>query len=518
MARSNHGSARVCTARSNTLPDMATAAADLRALIASRHNVILVDTRDEASLRATVAEVSRAMQLPVWVWTAADGLGVANTPAQTNTRSPDHALAFLRDLDRPALAVLLDAGQVLDDAVATRLLKDLAATAGGPTVIATGMGGSVPETLDGLAVQWILPPPNRSEMALVVQRLLDSLPRMGLRMEVSDPRRLVDAVLGLTPHEAERVLLMQAVVDGRLDDSDAAAAHQARAELLSEGPLDLIDPDVTFADVAGLAALKTWLTQRARGFEPAARDFGLDPPRGVLLTGVPGCGKSLIARAVAGTWGMALAALDVGRLHGSLVGESEGRLREALTAAEAMAPVVLWIDEIEKAFSHGEQNDGGVSQRVLGVLLRWLQERQDGVFVVATSNDVTALPPEVTRRGRFDELFFVDLPDPLERRSIVAHHLAVRRRDPAAFDLAVLSTASDGFSGAEIESAITSALYGAFSRGADLDTKALAAELAQTVPLSVNRAEDISRLRQWAVGRARPAGGSPPPTTQAMAP
>lgn len=490
--------------------------ADLRALIASRHNLILVDTRDEESLRTVVSDVARQLQMPVWEWTPAAGLSVPHSPPQTNTRSPDQALAFLRDLGRPMVALLLDANPILDDPVATRMLKDLAVGTAGQTLVATGLGPPVPAALEGLAIPWVMPPPDREQMSLVVQRLMVSLPHMGLRMEVSDPRRLVDAVLGLTPREAEQVLLQQAVVDGRLDDSDAAAAQRARAELLSEGPLDLIDPDVTFADVAGLAALKSWLTQRARGFEPAAKEFGLDAPRGVLLTGVPGCGKSLIARAIAGTWGMALAALDAGRLHGSLVGESESRLRQALAAAEAMTPVVLWIDEIEKAFADGEQNDGGVSQRVMGVLLRWLQERPDGVFVVATSNDVTSLPPEVTRRGRFDELFFVDLPDPLERQAILAHHLTTRRRDPGAFDLSALAAQSDGFSGAEIESAITSALYSAFERGVDLDSDSLASELIRTVPLSVNRAEDITALRQWAVGRARPAGGTPPPTTPAM--
>lgn len=505
-------------ATSNTLPNVAQAAADLRALIASRHQLILAQTRDESALMAAVTEAGRQLQLPLWQWTPAAGLSVPGTPAQTNTRSPDQALTFLRDLGRTALVTLLDAGQIMTDPVAVRLLKDLATTRGGPTLVVTGLGPAVPEELEGVAISWVLPPPDRAEMAAVVRRLSVTLPRMGLRMEVADPNRLVDAVLGLTPAEAERVLLQQAVVDGRLDDSDAVAAQRARAELLSEGPLDLVDPDVTFDDVAGLMALKAWLRQRARGFEPAAREFGLDAPRGVLLTGVPGCGKSLIARAIAGSWGMALAALDVGRLHGSLVGESESRMRQALTAAEAMAPAVLWVDEIEKAFSGGEQNDGGVSQRVLGVLLRWLQERADGVFVVATSNDVTALPPEVTRRGRFDELFFVDLPDPLERQAVIAHHLTARRRDPARYDLATLAAAAEGFSGAEIESAVTSALYEAYSRGVDVDTAGLAAEFAATVPLSVTRAEDIARLRQWAVGRARPAGGSPPPLTAPVAP
>lgn len=469
-------------------------------------------TRDETSLRATAAEAAQLCRLPLWEWTAAEGLRVPGSPAQTNTRTPDQALAFLRDLGRPAVALFLDAQGLVDDPVALRLLKDLAADPAGPTLLLAGLTPAVPAPLAGVTVEWTVPPPDRDEMALVVRRLLAQLPRLGLQLDVSDPRRLVDAVLGLTPREAERVLLQQAVVDGRLDDEDAARAMTARAELLSAGPLDLLDPDVSLADVAGLAALQAWLGQRARGFEPEARAFGLDAPRGVLLTGVPGCGKSLVARAIAGSWGMALACLDVGRLHGSLVGESESRMKEALTAAEAMAPVVLWVDEIEKAFPDASANDGGVSQRVLGLLLRWLQERPDGIFVVATCNDVSALPPELTRRGRFDELFFVDLPDAVEREGILAHHLAARRRDPASFDLTALAGASDGFSGAEIESAITAALYSAYSRGGELDTAVLVDEFSRTVPLSVTRAEDVATLRNWAAGRARPAGGSPPPT------
>ena len=496
---------------------MAAAASDLRALIASRHNVICAATRDEGALKSAAAEAARLCSLPLWQWDPATGLRVPGSPGQANTHDPAQALAFLSDLGRPAVVLLLDADGVLTDPVALRRLKDLAESPDGHTVILAAPKG-VPDELTSVGIRWSVPLPDREEMALVVRRLLVQLPRMGLHMAVTQPDKLIDAVIGLTPREAERILLQQAVVDGTLDDSDAEAALRARAELLSDGPLDLLDPDVTLEDVAGLAGLKAWLTQRQRGFEPAAREFGLAAPRGVLLTGVPGCGKSLVSRAIAGSWGMALAALDVGRLHGSLVGESESRLRQALAAAETMAPVVLWVDEFEKVFSDGEANDGGVSQRVLGMLLRWLQERPDGVFVVATSNDVTALPPEVTRRGRFDELFFVDLPDPLERRSILAHHLRNRRRDPAAFDLAMLSTACDGFSGAEIESALTSALYSAYSQGRDLDDAIVLDEFARTVPLSVTRGEDITALRHWAVGRARPAGGSPPPTGSPVAP
>lgn len=514
-ATAGHGSILALERPSGVLSTLriVSASADLQALIASRHPVLTVTTRDEDGLRTAVQQCAAALHLPVWLWTTADGLAVAGGPGQTGTREAAGALSFLRDLDRPFVALFLDGQPVLDDPVALRQLKHIAA-APSRTVLLAGLSAGIPDSLAGLAVPWTPPAPDRRQLRALLDRLLPTLPRLGLTVDVKDADGLVDAILGLTPQEAERVILQQAVVDRRLDDSDAAAAQQARAQLLSAGPLQLVDPDVTFADVGGLAALKQWLEKRSKGFQPQARTFGLEPPRGVLLAGVPGCGKSLVARAIAGSWRMPLASLDVGRLHGSLVGESEGRMREALAAATAMAPVVLWIDEIEKVFGEGEERDGGVAQRVLGVLLSWLQDRPDGVFVAATCNDVTALPPEVTRRGRFDELFFVDLPDPLERGSILAHHLRQRKRDPARFDLNALAAASEGFSGAELESAVTAALYTAFDAGRDLDTAVLLAELRQTVPLSVTRAEDVTALRRWASGRARPAGGWPPPRAQ----
>ena len=228
-------------------------------------------------------------------------------------------------------------------------------------------------------------------------------------------------------------------------------------------------------------------------------------PRGVLLTGVPGTGKSLIAKSIATSWGMALVAMDTGRLHGSFVGESEQRLSAALEAVEAMSPVVLWIDEIEKAFSSNRDSDGGASSRVLGVILRWLQERPDGVFVVATCNDVTALPPELTRRGRFDEIFFVDLPGPVEREAVLSAQLRNRGWDPGHFDLTPVIEVTEGFSGAELESVVVGGLYAAYAAGQTLSTEVLMAEARQTIPLAVLRSEDITAMRAWARGRAIPA-------------
>jgi SpoVK/Ycf46/Vps4 family AAA+-type ATPase len=246
----------------------------------------------------------------------------------------------------------------------------------------------------------------------------------------------------------------------------------------------------------GVAAL------RGRALEPEATRFGLEPPRGVLLTGVPGCGKSLVAKSLARSWGLPLVLLDPARLFGPYVGESERRLHASLRTVEAMAPVVLWIDEIEKGFPSGGEADAGVARRVLGSFLRWMQDRPPGVFVVATSNDVTALPPEFARKGRFDEVFFVDLPAEEERREIFRLHLTRRDRDPDAFDVSALAGATEGFSGAEIEAAVVGALYRAYAAGTDLTNAALLEEVAATLPLSRSRPEEIALLRGWAEAHA----------------
>lgn len=480
---------------------------DLRALLASRHGILFAHSRDEARLLTTISETAHEIGIPVWTWSAASGLRAEKTQAaQVNTEELRQAVAFVRDLKRPMVATLLDAGQILDDPVALRILKEIAAEAMAyRTVILTGMPPQIPDVLTGVAVNWSMRPPARSEVEQHVERTVQAL-RRSVRVTDLDMDRLVDAVLGLSNSEAERLIMREAITDGELSGEDAERIHRAKAEILSDdSPLDLMDADVTLSDVGGLENLKQWLAVRGRGFEPEAKQFGLTAPKGVLLVGVPGCGKSLVARAIAGTWGMALAALDSSRMHGSFVGESEKRIQRALDAAEAMSPVVLWVDEIEKAFSGTSDQDGGVSARVMSVLLKWLQDRPEGVFIVATSNDVTQLPPEMTRRGRFDEVFFVDLPTRSERLAILAHHLRSKNRDPARFNAQALADATEGFSGAEIESALTAALYLAFADGAELDTDRLVTELQQTVPLSRMRPEEIAQLRLWGRQHARGA-------------
>jgi SpoVK/Ycf46/Vps4 family AAA+-type ATPase len=320
---------------------------------------------------------------------------------------------------------------------------------------------------------------------------------------------MVTACLGLTLPEIERLIVRQAIDDQTLDAADVGGIARAKAELLADdGVLQLVPTSGDLDTVGGLDDLKRWLRLRARGFEPAAQDFGLEPPRGVLIAGVPGCGKSLTAKCVARSWSMPLVLLDPGAIFAMYVGESEERLRSALATVEAMAPVVLWVDEIEKGFAGGSSDaDAGTARRVIGTFLRWLQERPGGVFLVATCNDVDTLPPELLRRGRFDEVFFVDLPVPSERAAIIELHLRQRHRDPSLFDLTTLAAASDGFTGAELEAAVVGGLYRAFADGREVVTADVLEEIRRATPLSRTRAETIAALRAWARGRATPASG-----------
>ena len=502
---------------------------DLRLLLVSRHPLIVAAMEDESRFMAFVRRAAQLCGFPVWTWSVTQGLRRDGMTMQMGTQDPKQALAFIAAVTGAGVFVLNDIRPALADPSVARRIKEIALAARpGQSIVITGPTAEVPLELEGIALSWTLEPPSKEEVGALVRRVVADLTARSFAVAIGEPEvaGLVEAVQGLSLPEAERLILRAALADGALEVSDVAAVRSAKAELLeSDGVLELISTDVgDLDDVGGMDNLKKWLAIRGRGFEQGAKEFGLEPPRGVLLTGVPGCGKSLVAKTLARTWGMPLVLLDPGSIYGSFVGESEARLRSALDTVEAMAPVVVWVDEIEKGFAAGSgSGDSGVSQRVLGTFLRWMQERPPGVFLVATSNDVEKLPPELLRRGRFDEIFFVDLPRPDERRSVFELHLRKRRRDPAAFDIGALVGASDGFSGAEIEGAIVGAMYRAYSAGTELATQDVLTELAQTTPLSRTRAEDIVTMRMWAQGRATPAtsteeGQSDTPTSPTSPP
>ena len=323
-----------------------------------------------------------------------------------------------------------------------------------------------------------------------------------------DQDRLLANLKGLTLAEAEKVLTRLIVEDGRLDADDISRVIEAKRDLVEQDGLLEYQPSVQSLDqIADFTSLKEWLEKRRLFMADPQRavEFGLEFPRGVLLMGVPGCGKSLCAKAVAAAWALPLVKLDPSALYDKYIGETEQNFRKAMGSAERLAPLVLWIDEIEKAFAAGGDEDGGTSQRVLGTFLSWLQERRGDVFVVATANDVQRLPAELLRKGRFDETFFVDLPDEAARRAILEIHLRRRKQAPEGFDLAALARESEGYSGAELEQVVVSALYTAFSARAPLTTELLRDELRRMPSIASTAREKIAFLREWAAGRTVPA-------------
>jgi AAA+ superfamily predicted ATPase len=489
---------------------------DLRLLLVSRHPLLLVRIDDEARFLGVLRRAAADAGMALWTWSAARGLARDGMPAQPATAEISSALGFARELREPSVFVFLDVTSAFTEPTVVRRLKEFAlAGPAGQTIVLTGSDVPVPPELDGVALRWTLEPPPAAEVEALVRRVTGELAERGLAIALGDEgiHELTDAVRGISLPEAERLIVREVMAEGGLGPRDVIDIREAKAELLADdGVLELVPTDERGLEaVGGMERLKDWLRVRGRGFEADARTFGLDAPRGVLLTGVPGCGKSLIAKSLARAWDLPLVLLDPGSLYGSYVGESEARMRRALRTVEAMAPVVLWIDEIEKGFSSGRHvGDGGTSMRVLGSFLRWLQDRADGVFLVATCNDVGSLPAELLRRGRFDETFFVDLPDAAEREEILGLQLRRRGRDPHAYDLAALAELTGGFSGAELEGVVVAGLYRAFADGTDLTTEGLLAEVAATTPLARSRADEIEAMRGWARGRAVFAGLDPP--------
>jgi SpoVK/Ycf46/Vps4 family AAA+-type ATPase len=342
----------------------------------------------------------------------------------------------------------------------------------------------------------------------VVRSLRDRVPAK-VDLSKADLERLLGALSGLTLNQARQAVARAVLRDGMLGANDIPDILAAKAEMLGQdGLLEYFPAEDNAWELGGFAGLKAWLDRAKVGFTPEAAELGLPPPRGLLLAGVQGCGKSLAAKFVARSWGLALVKLDAGRLYSKWAGESERNFRRVIELSESMAPVVLWIDELEKSFASfgSSEYDGGTSQRIFATLLSWMQEKRRPVFLVATANDVFRLPPELMRKGRFDELFFVDLPSEAERKSILEIHLKRRKQDPAAFDLAGLVAASEGTSGAELEQAVVTSLYRSLHEKRQLDSAMLLAELKSTVPLSVTRREDVERLRELARGRFVPVG------------
>jgi hypothetical protein len=484
---------------------------ELRLLVNSRHPIITVETPEEERIESLLMGVATELDVPLYTWTITTGLARMKGAPMYNTDTPEQALTNIDLIHGDGIFILKDFARYCENDKICRRLRDLTEKFRGErrSIVITAASLQLPPDLLSDSVPFQIGLPTAEELLPTVRTAvieLSNANHIALELNADGMRQLAKNLLGLPQEEALRSLRLCILARRKIDESLLDAVLDAkRSALRGDGLLESVRRDKSFTDVSGLKRLRDWIDKRKSALTPEGQKFGLQPPKGILITGVQGCGKSLAARAVAGQWGFELARLDAGALYDKFVGESEKKLRKALDLAQKMAPMVLWIDEIEKAFASAGTSgdaDAGLSQRLLATLLTWMQDREGGVFLAATSNNITALPPEMLRKGRFDEIFFVDLPGADARQALFALHLAKRRRDAATFDLAVLSTASEGFSGAEIEQSIVSALYTAFEQKSQLTTEILLGEIRGTQPLSVTRAEDIQLIRDWAKTRA----------------
>jgi len=482
---------------------------DLEILLGSSVPIIVIESDEEARLLELFNRIIKNIPKSLFLWTVTEGLKRLDIdmPAQRHNSKPVELLNKIKMSRNEGIYVLLDFHPFLDDPLHVRLMKDIALLKGDTFhhIVLISHEIELPEELEKYSARFELSMPDRSQIEMMVRSEAKRCAKRnkGLRIVV-DKRffnQLVESLVGLPIDDARKLIKGAIDDDGALTESDLSNIMQAKFKLLDQGGVLSFEYDTAkFADVGGLEGLKQWLEFRREIFSGEVQNPGLESPKGIMLLGVQGCGKSLAAKAVAGTWGVPLLRLDFGSLYSKFYGESEKNLRESLKMAELMSPCVLWIDEIEKGISVGE-NDGGTSSRMLGTILTWMSENKEKVFIVATANDIEALPPELIRKGRLDEIFFVDLPDSHTREIIFRIHLDKREQDPVNFNIESLAENSAGFSGAEIEQAVVSSLYSTLAQKAALNESHLLDELAKTRPLSVVMAEKIGSLRAWAKNR-----------------
>jgi hypothetical protein len=499
-----------------TLTAGARFAADVSALLRARNPLLWIVTREEARAERVIFDAAAAAGYDVRCWDCATGVSQFDgRPIDARATDPGESLAMVRDTATRAVWILRDLPAWLRDPTIARAVRSLARSLPmQPRDMARAMvvitpSSEVPPELAGHAIVLDLPMPDRAEVAALLDSAIAALPEEMRESAAPNGTRdaAIDAAIGLSADEAQSTFARSLIVHRRIDP--ATVAQEKRRVIARERVLEWFEPLSGGLDaVGGLELLKGWLNGRRAAFSPAARAYGLPAPKGVLLVGVPGCGKSLTAKAIATAWGMPLLRLDLGALKSKFVGESEGNVRRALKVAETVAPCVLWLDEIEKALAGATQGaaDGGVSADALGAVLQWMQDRAGSVFVCATANDVSKLPPELLRKGRFDEVFFVDMPNMIERDAILRAALREHRCDVASVDVGTIAAAAADFTGAELAALIPDAMFAAFADGArPIVTTDLMRAVYSTVPLARTAGERVTALRQWANGRARPA-------------
>ncbi|MBJ7900627.1 MAG: AAA family ATPase [Cyanobacteria bacterium RI_101] len=490
---------------------------ELSILVQAQYPLIYLVTSEEERAEQAIARIAqqKTQHQRLFVWTVTRGFTEYGKGQQThhNTISPEAAIEWVVRQSEAGIFIFKDLHPFISAPAVTRWLRDAIASFKGTEKLILLMSPymEIPLELEKDVVVLDFPLPNLGELQSVLQRQLDKTRSRRAAPDVQE--KLLKAALGLTQDEAEKVYRKAHVKAGKLTETEVDIVLSEKKQLIRRnGILDYIEEDETLNAVGGLDELKRWLTQRSDAFTEKAREYGLPQPKGMLILGVPGCGKSLIAKTTSRLWSLPLLRLDMGRVYdGSMVGRSEANLRNALKTAESISPAILFIDELDKAFAGGAgsgDSDGGTSSRIFGSFLTWMQEKTSPVFVMATANRVERLPGEFLRKGRFDEIFFVDLPTPEERGAIFKIHLAKRRSDISRFDLEQLATVSDGFSGAEIEQAVIAAMYEAFAQEREFTQLDIIAAIKSTLPLSRTMMEQVTALRDWARQRARTASAS----------
>ena len=490
---------------------------ELNILIQAQYPLIYLVTAEEDRAEKEIAKIAQLKQQPrnMYVWTLTHGMvehGQART-TQHNTISPEAAIEWTTRHKEPAIFVFKDLHPFKDSPAVTRWLRDAIASFQGTQKVIVLMSPvqQVPIELEKEVVVLDFALPDLTALDRVLTQQLDQ--NRQNRLSNDGREKLLKASLGLTKDEAEKVYRKAYVKRGKITEAEVDIVLSEKKQLIRRnGILEFIEEDETIDSVGGLDELKGWLVQRSDAFTERARTYGLPQPKGMLILGVPGCGKSLIAKTTSRLWGLPLLRLDMGRVYdGSTVGRSEANLRGALKTAESISPAILFIDELDKAFAGtagSGDSDGGTSSRIFGSFLTWMQEKTSPIFVMATANRVEKLPGEFLRKGRFDEIFFVDLPTQSEREAVFSIHLSKRKRDIQRFDLPQLAKVADGFSGAEIEQVLIAAMYDAFAQNREFTQLDIIAAIKATLPLSRTMTEQVTALRDWARQRARPAAAS----------
>lgn len=497
---------------------------EIKLLIQAQYPLIYLVTSEEERTERAISMIAQELksqepkspQRRLFVWTVTHGIveyGQARHVTQHNTVSPEAAIQWVIQQKEAGIYIFKDLHPFIDSPATTRWLRDAIASFKDTqkTIILMSPLQTVPIELEKEVVVLDYPLPDLAELNQVLSNQLEK--GRNRRTTTETREKLLKSALGLTRDEAEKVYRKAQEKAGRLTEAEVDIVLSEKKQLIRRnGILEYIEEDETLDSVGGLEELKRWLKQRSNAFTERAREYGLPQPKGMLILGVPGCGKSLVAKTTSRLWGLPLLRLDMGRVYdGSMVGRSEANLRNALKTAESISPAILFIDELDKSFAGttgSSDSDGGTSSRIFGSFLTWMQEKTSPVFVMATANRVERLPGEFLRKGRFDEIFFVDLPTPDERQQIFNIHLSKRRPDITRFDLEQLAKVSDGFSGAEIEQALIAAMYEAFAQDREFTQLDIIAAIKATLPLSRTMTEQVTALRDWARQRARPAASS----------